>query len=171
MNNYLDEPAQNIYNKESIIYKGDKKMNFLTMFLAGSVTFNGGEEAAAAAQEAAAQAATTATTAANPQGGAMSGIIMVAYIIVIFVLMYLFAIKPQKKREQQLKDIQNDIKEGDWIVTSSGFYGKVCEIYDQNVIVEFGLNKGIRIPILKSEIYGNTEPNLTNKPAEEASGK
>ncbi len=142
-------------------------MNFLTAFLANSIPYTG-DGTAAAAQEAAAQAATTATTAANPQGGAMSGIIMVAYIIVIFVLMYLFAIKPQKKREQQLKDIQNEMKVGDWVVTSSGFYGRVMEIYDQNVVVEFGLNKGIRIPVLKSEIYGNTEPNLSNKPQEES---
>lgn len=141
-------------------------MVFLTALLT-SVTFDGGE---AAAQEAVTQAAAAAGSGAQTaQGGPMSGIIMVIYVIVIFVLMYLFAIKPQKKREQQLKDIQNDIKEGDWIVTSSGFYGKVCEIYDQNVIVEFGLNKGIRIPILKSEIYGNTEPNLTNKPQDEES--
>ena len=63
--------------------------------------------------------------------------------------------------------MQSNVKVGDWVMTSSGFYGKVTEIYDQNVIVEFGLNKGIRIPVVKSEIYGNTEPNLTNKPQEE----
>ena len=139
-------------------------MELLTTFLTNSITFTGDE---AAAVEAATQAAVSASEQqAAVQSGAMSGIVMILYIIVIFVLMYLFAIKPQKKREQQLKDIQDGIKEGDWVVTSSGLYGRVAEVYDQNVVVEFGLNKGIRIPVLKSEIYGNTEPNLTNKPQE-----
>lgn len=144
-------------------------MDILTAFLANSVTFTGGEADAAAQAADTVQAATQAASqAGQAQGGAMSGIIMIIYVIVIFVLMYLFAIKPQKKREQQLKDIQSEIKVGDWIVTSSGFYGRVMEIYDQNVVVEFGLNKGIRIPILKSEIYGNTEPNLSNKPQDDS---
>ncbi len=144
-------------------------MDLLTLFLTNAVTYTGGEAAAAAQAADTAQAATQAAAqAGQAQGGAMSGIIMIIYVIVIFVLMYLFAIKPQKKREQQLKDIQNEMKVGDWVVTSSGFYGRVMEIYDQNVVVEFGLNKGIRIPVLKSEIYGNTEPNLSNKPQEES---
>ncbi len=144
-------------------------MDFLTAFLTNSVTFTGGEEAAAQAADTVQAATQAAAQTGQAQGGPMSGIIMIIYVIVIFVLMYLFAIKPQKKREQQLKDIQNEMKVGDWVVTSSGFYGRVMEIYDQNVVVEFGLNKGIRIPVLKSEIYGNTEPNLSNKPQEESS--
>lgn len=72
-----------------------------------------------------------------------------------------FAIRPQKKREKELSNIQNAIKVGDWVMTSSGFYGKVVDIADQVFVVEFGMNKGVRIPIRKSEIIGNKEPNLT----------
>ncbi len=147
-------------------------MNFLSMLLEKSVTFNGSTDTA---QQVATQAADAAASAAANQpasgGGAMSGIIMVLYIVVIFGLMYFIAIKPQKKREKELKDMQNELKVGDWIMTSSGFYGKIMEIYDKNVIVEFGLNKGIRIPVAKSEIYGNTEPNLSNKPQEDEEKK
>ena len=147
-------------------------MNFLSMLLEKSVTFNGSTDTA---QQVATQAADAAASAAASQpasgGGAMSGIIMVLYIVVIFGLMYFIAIKPQKKREKELQDMQNELKVGDWIMTSSGFYGKIMEIYDKNVIVEFGLNKGIRIPVAKSEIYGNTEPNLSNKPQEDEEKK
>ena len=147
-------------------------MNFLSMLLEKSVTFNGSTDTA---QQVATQAANAAASAAANQpasgGGAMSGIIMVLYIVVIFGLMYFIAIKPQKKREKELQDMQNELKVGDWIMTSSGFYGKIMEIYDKNVIVEFGLNKGIRIPVAKSEIYGNTEPNLSNKPQEDEEKK
>lgn len=147
-------------------------MNFLSMLLEKSVTFNGSTDTA---QQVATQAADAAASAAASQpasgGGAMSGIIMVLYIVVIFGLMYFIAIKPQKKREKELQDMQKELKVGDWIMTSSGFYGKIMEIYDKNVIVEFGLNKGIRIPVAKSEIYGNTEPNLSNKPQEDEEKK
>ncbi len=142
-------------------------MNFLPILLK-SVTFEG-EEAANAVTEAANAAANTA--AAQAGSGAGSMLIMIVYIVVIFALMYIFAIMPQKKREKELKEMQNAVKVGDWVMTSSGFYGKVTDIYDQNVVVEFGLNKGIRIPVVKSEIYGNTEPNLTNKPQPEESKK
>lgn len=140
-------------------------MNFLSVLLEKSVTFNNAEAAAEAVTQAANNAASGGTSAAV-SGATGSGIIMIIYIIVIFALMYIFAIMPQKKREKELKEMQSSVKVGDWVMTSSGFYGRVTDIYDQNVVVEFGLNKGIRIPVVKSEIYGNTEPNLTNKPQE-----
>lgn len=149
-------------------------MNFLSVLLEKSVTFNGsGTEAAGqAVTQAANAAANAAAPAAQAQtGGGMSAIVMVLYVVVIFGLMYFIAIKPQKKREKELHDMQNELKVGDWIMTSSGFYGKIMEIYDKNVVVEFGLNKGIRIPVAKSEIYGNTEPNLSNKPQEDEEKK
>ena len=148
-------------------------MNFLSVLLEKSVTFSGsGSEVV---EQAATQAANTAASAAPAgqaaSGGTMSWIVMVLYVVVIFGLMYFIAIKPQKKREKELQDMQNELKVGDWIMTSSGFYGKIMEIYDKNVVVEFGLNKGIRIPVAKSEIYGNTEPNLSNKPQEDEEKK
>ncbi len=86
---------------------------------------------------------------------------IVIYIIGLIALFYFFAIRPQKKREKELSNIQNSIQVGDWVMTSSGFYGKVVDVADQVFVVEFGTNKGVRIPVRKSEIIGNKEPNLT----------
>ena len=45
-----------------------------------------------------------------------------------------------------------DMAVGDAVVTTSGFYGVVIDITDEDVIVEFGNNKNCRIPMRKSAI-------------------
>lgn len=147
-------------------------MNLLNLFfLAPSVTL-GSNEAPAAAE--AAQVATQAVTQAAQQTSAGAGfgtIGMILYILGLVALFYFFAIRPQKKREKELQTMQSNIKLGDWVLTSSGMYGKVVDITDQVFIVEFGTNKSVCIPVRKSEIMGNKEPNLTNKPSDNEDDK
>ncbi len=104
-------------------------------------------------------ASVNATTTETPGGIGIMGIAI--YIVGLIALFYFFAIRPQKKKEKELVNIQSSIQTGDWVMTSSGFYGKVVDIADQVFVVEFGTNKGVRIPVRKSEIIGNKEPNLT----------
>ena len=59
--------------------------------------------------------------------------------------------------------MQASIKIGDDVMTSSGFYGKVVEMNDQVITVEFGTNRGVRIPVKKSEIIGNKAPNVSSE--------
>ena len=113
--------------------------------------------------------AETQQASGAPNAGASEGFSFASfggiaiYIVGLIALFYFFAIRPQKKREKELSNIQNSIKVGDWVMTSSGFYGKVVDIADQVFVVEFGTNKGVKIPVRKSEIIGNKEPDLTSK--------
>lgn len=125
-----------------------------------------GEAAANAAQTAGAaagQAAEAVTQAAQRSGGGFGTMGLILYIVVLVGIFYFFAIRPSKKREKELKNMQEAIKVGDDVMTSSGFYGKVTEVNDQIVVVEFGTNRGIRIPVKKSEIYGNKAPNMNGE--------
>lgn len=136
------------------------------LLTAGPSVSLGGAEAAADGAQAATQAA--AQAAQQTAGGASLGTIgMILYIVGLVALFYFFAIRPQKKREKELKSMQDGVKVGDWVMTSSGFYGKVVDVTEQVFIVEFGTNKSVCIPVRKSEIVGNKEPNLTNKPSED----
>ena len=45
-----------------------------------------------------------------------------------------------------------DMEVGDVVVTTSGFYGVLIDITEDDVIVEFGSNKNCRIPMRKSAI-------------------
>ncbi len=85
------------------------------------------------------------------------------YIVVIFVAMYFMSIRPQKKRQKELEEMRSKIKPGDSVLCNTGMYGKVVDVTAECYIIEFGMNKGIRVPVIKGEVACVKEPNLTNK--------
>ena len=66
-------------------------------------------------------------------GGNLSFIVM---MVAIFAIMYFFMIRPQMKRQKELKNFRDSLKKGDKIVTTGGIYGKVLEIGDYYIIME-----------------------------------
>lgn len=100
----------------------------------------------------------TVLLTAGGSGGLVSMLVIYAVII---GLMWFFLIRPQKKQQKQVEEMQNSIKVGDSILLNSGMYGKVLDIIGDTLIVEFGLNKSVRIPVLKSTVARAAEPNLT----------
>ncbi len=51
-----------------------------------------------------------------------------------------------------MQTMLSNMEVGDAVVTTSGFYGVIIDITDEDVIVEFGSNKNCRIPMKKSAI-------------------
>lgn len=88
-------------------------------------------------------------TEASAGGGI--GLLLI-YVVIIGGMMYFMAIRPQKKEQKRLTAMLSEMNVGDSIVTTSGFYGVVIDITDDDVIVEFGSNKNCRIPMKKSAI-------------------
>ena len=74
------------------------------------------------------------------------------WIVAIFALMYFMMIRPQKKEQKRMTAMLSALEVGDAVVTTSGFYGIVIDITDEDVIVEFGHNKNCRIPMRKAAI-------------------
>ena len=66
--------------------------------------------------------------------------------------MWFLLIRPQKKEQKRIDAMLAEVAVGDSIVTTSGFYGVVIDLTDEDVIVEFGSNKNCRIPMKKSAI-------------------
>lgn len=100
----------------------------------------------------------TVLLTAGGSGGLVSMLVIYAVII---GFMWFFLIRPQKKQQKQVEEMQNSIKVGDSVLLNSGMYGKVLDIIGDTLIVEFGLNKSVRIPVLKSTVARAAEPNLT----------
>ena len=96
-------------------------------------------------------------------------IIYLAVIVVFFVAMYFIAIRPERKREKQQKELLASMAVGDTVLTTSGFYGVVIDITNDTVIVEFGNNKNCRIPMQKAAIVQLEHPEgyVAPVPAEE----
>ena len=80
--------------------------------------------------------------------------IIIVYVIALCALMYFFAIKPQKKQQQ----LMDSMAIGDYVLTTSGFYGVILDITEDDVIVEFGNNKNCRITMQKKAIAQVEKP-------------
>ena len=66
-----------------------------------------------------------------------------APIILMFVVVYFFMIRPQMKRAKQEKIFASELKRGDRVITKSGMHGKIVDFSDKNntVIIETGAGK------------------------------
>ena len=76
----------------------------------------------------------------------------IVWMVVLFGIMYFLMLRPQKKEQKRLQAMLNDMEVDDSIVTTSGFYGVIIDMTEEDVIVEFGNNKNCRIPMRKQAI-------------------
>jgi preprotein translocase subunit YajC len=93
--------------------------------------------------------AASSSSGGNGIQGVLSWIVIYAVIIAVF---WLFAIRPQSKKQKEHDTLLTTLEVGDSILTTSGFFGVVIDIMDEIVIVEFGNNKNCRIPMKKENI-------------------
>ena len=99
-------------------------------------------------------------TANAAQGTTGSGIFLVGYVIFFIVIIYLMMIRPQKKEQKRMNAMFSSMSVGDSVLTTSGFYGILIDIDEEQntVIVEFGNNKNCRIPMNKTAIAQVEKP-------------
>ena len=83
---------------------------------------------------------------------------MIIILVVMIALMYFMMIRPQSKEKKRMNEMLSSMAIGDAVLTTSGFYGVVIEITDNDVIIEFGNNKNCRIPMKKSAIIQVEKP-------------
>jgi preprotein translocase subunit YajC len=70
---------------------------------------------------------------------------MLIPMLVIIVIFYFFMIRPQVKRQKELRVFRDKLAKGDKIVTTGGIYGKVVEIKDNTVIMEVDNNVNLKV--------------------------
>ena len=90
--------------------------------------------------------------------GALGSGYMILMIAVWFGIMYFLMIRPQRKEQKKKAALISSVAVGDSILTTSGFYGIVIDVTDDDVIVEFGNNKNCRIPMKKTAIEQVEKP-------------
>lgn len=91
-----------------------------------------------------------AAAGAAQQGNPWSFWIM---IILIFVIMYFFMIRPQKKKQKQIEQFRKSLGVGNQVVTAGGIHGTIREVNDAQNTVVLEIDKNVRITIEKSSIY------------------
>ena len=83
-----------------------------------------------------------------PQTGRFSGIFMIIALIAIF---YFFMIRPQQKRQKEIRKFREGLSVGDKVVTAGGIYGKIRDISETYFLIEIA--DGVRIRVDKGSGY------------------
>jgi preprotein translocase subunit YajC len=74
------------------------------------------------------------TTAADP--GLMGSLTTFAPLLIMFVVMYFLMIRPQQKRQKEMKAMMEALAKGDEVVTAGGILGRVVQVKDAYVTLE-----------------------------------
>ena len=78
----------------------------------------------------------------QPQGSSASMWIM---LLLIFVVMWLFMIRPQRKQQKELQKFREGLKKGDKVVTAGGIFGTVDQVNEKSVLIKVDGETKLRV--------------------------
>lgn len=87
----------------------------------------------------------------------MDQIVMLVLILVVF---YFFMIRPQMKKQKELKKFRESLTVGDKIVTIGGIHGKILEVAESTLLIAVDTGK---LRIDKSAVSSSAEDQLMAK--------
>ncbi len=90
--------------------------------------------------------------AQSQQGGGMSFIIM---MVAIFAIMWFFMIRPQQKKQKEIRNFQNSLQEGAKVVTGGGIYGIVKKIDLTTNVIDVEIAKDVVIRVDKGYVFAD----------------
>lgn len=90
--------------------------------------------------------------AQSAQGGGMSMIIM---MVAIFAIMWFFMIRPQQKKQKEIRKFQNALTEGTKVVTGGGIYGTVKRIDLNTGRIDVEIARGVVIEVDKTYVFAD----------------
>lgn len=91
---------------------------------------------------------------ADPSGGD-AGMLNLVFLGLIFVVFYFFIIRPQNKKQKEIKNKVEQVKKGDKVITSGGLVIIVSQIEEDSILSDLG---GSKIRVLKTAIV-DVNPN------------
>lgn len=91
--------------------------------------------------------------AAQAAGGDYSFLIM---MVLIFAVMWFLMIRPQQKKQKEIRAFQNSLSKGDKVVTGGGIYGTVSDIDIQTGKVKVIIARDVVIEVDKSYVFADT---------------
>lgn len=93
-------------------------------------------------------------------GGSESGqspMLMIVWMGLIFVVMYLLLIRPQRKKQKEHEKLLSELKKGDRVVTSGGMFATIFAIDEDRGRVVLKIGDDTRMEFLKSSIAAKVE--------------
>ena len=93
-------------------------------------------------------------------GGAdYTGIIMIVGLILVF---YFLMIRPQQKKQKEIRKFQNALAEGTKVVTGGGVYGTVKRVNLEANTVDVEIARGVVITVAKGYVFADTASQTPN---------
>ena len=94
----------------------------------------------------------------SPQGsGGGSSLFLIVYLGLIFVLMYMLLIRPQRKKQKEHERLISELKKGDKVLTNGGMFGTIFAIDDESGRVVLKIGDDTKMEFLKSAIAAKVE--------------
>lgn len=84
---------------------------------------------------------------AQSQGGPGAGGTLLSLVpfVLIFVIFYVLLILPQRKRQKELKSMQENLKKGDKVLTTGGIWGTITNMGKTTVTVQISDNTKVKM--------------------------
>lgn len=92
--------------------------------------------------------------AAQQQGGGMSFLVM---LLAMFAIVWFLMIRPQQKKQKEIRSFQNSIEKGATVVTSGGVYGTVVSVDHATAKVELEIAKGVVVTVDKNYVFATVK--------------
>ena len=80
---------------------------------------------------------------------------MILMMVALFAIMYFFMIRPQQKRQKEIRNFQNSITEGTKVVTGGGVYGTVRRVNIENNSVEVEIARGVVVTCDRGYVFAD----------------
>ena len=80
-----------------------------------------------------------------PEGGGGFDWTIIIFVVVIFGLMYLVLIRPQRRRQKEHQELMEQLKKGDRVVTAGGIYGQIESLSDDSVVIKVESGATMRV--------------------------
>ena len=81
----------------------------------------------------------------QPSGQQPNPLMTFLPLVVIIVIFYFFMIRPQVKRQKELRVFRDSLAKGDKVITTGGIYGKIVELKETTVIMQVDDNVNIKV--------------------------
>jgi preprotein translocase subunit YajC len=96
-------------------------------------------------------------------GGSSDMLVQLVPILLMFVIFYFLLIRPQQSKAKQHREMVQNIRRGDTVVTQGGIIGKVTKVKDDNEI-EVEIADNTRVRVIKATV---AEVRVKGEPAKE----
>ncbi len=85
------------------------------------------------------------------EGQGSAGMMQIVMIVVLIAIFYFFMIRPQQKRQKEIKKFRDGISEGDKVITSGGVYGTVRKVKETTFVIE--VDKNVCLTVDRKTVY------------------